>query len=293
MYTMVFYNNPDGETHVKVNKHELFVTTDSWDDTDSIFLNSKMIATVYPHNLSNADSRPREGGVSEFGAGATVVSGGGAAVGLGSFYDAFASNLSQKSGRMDKLGLVLGLDRGAVGHGTDGTGGMAAASAPAGKSKSIYDAFVSEVGKKRKSSEAIIGKFDAEDALLVKQAIEGKIDLLSAADRNLLDAMFKRLDKNGNGILEKNDFQDPHHPHLNNLLKNLWSSFVDHFDFNGDDKVNDFEFKGYFVVFALHDMKNKSIPAGTFSEQYKAWKRAFLDAFALRIKDFQDIFGDL
>jgi poly(U)-specific endoribonuclease len=100
MYTMVFYNNPDGETPVSVNKHELFVTTDSWDDTDSTFLDSKMIATVYPHNLSNVNRSRGESGVSESdtgtGTGTAVVSGGGAAVGAGSFFEAFTNNLSQK-----------------------------------------------------------------------------------------------------------------------------------------------------------------------------------------------------
>lgn len=81
----------------------------------------------------------------------------------------------------------------------------------------------------------------------LQKIVERKVLLISPALVNRISELFKLLDTDNNGCLEKKDFESLI-PLCNNYLQKIWTHLLENFDFDRNKKIKKDEFLGWFVI---------------------------------------------
>ena len=93
-----------------------------------------------------------------------------------------------------------------------------------------------------------------------------------------------RLDRDGNGHLDENDFKVPvaaAHPHLDHI----WQIIQENFDFDGDKIIQQKEFFDAFILMSwtkIHSSARKTVP-GTIGDEFSEWVQRFNDELMVQM----------
>jgi hypothetical protein len=99
-----------------------------------------------------------------------------------------------------------------------------------------------------------------------------------------------RLDRDGNGHLDENDFKVPS-AEAQAHLDELWSTVQANFDFDGDKVIQQREFLDAFILMSwtkVHQQARKVVP-GTIGDEFAEWVQRFNDELMVQMTGLHNL----
>ena len=116
-------------------------------------------------------------------------------------------------------------------------------------------------------------------------SITGNNFFVSQDNMQKMSNAFDSLDKDQNGTLDHQDFQD-RNPTLHHRYQQLWIEIQKRMDINTDGNISKFEFLAFFIVLTLETDQCRMTTTGVFAQDLKDWRDAFNRQIGVLIDQF-------
>jgi len=99
--------------------------------------------------------------------------------------------------------------------------------------------------------------------IILTSCFDGNNFFINDTTDRTLDQYFNRLDKDGNGYLNANDFTSSV-PNVHDVRQALWRDLRSNMDFDHDGKITKIEFYSFFIYDAIRKTQSLFTTSGRF-----------------------------